>query len=150
RRTIRHLSGGQRQRVALAAALIGNPSVVFLDEPSAGLDPQSRLAVWHLIDGLRADSVAVVLTTHMMTEAERLADRVYVIDDGAVVASGTPDELTTSDRRDGSAARLTLVTQSPIDVDALHDRLAARFSPQIGVEHATDRNAGPVEGRADA
>ncbi len=92
--TVRRLSGGQRQRLALAAAVVGRPELVFLDEPSAGLDPQSRGAVWGLVHTLRDAGVAVVLTTHLMDEAERLADHVVVVDAGRVVAEGTPAELT--------------------------------------------------------
>jgi ABC-2 type transport system ATP-binding protein len=94
RTTVRRLSGGQRQRLALAAAVVGRPELVFLDEPTAGLDPQSRLAVWALVERLRSDGVAVVLTTHLMDEAERLADELVVVDAGRVVARGTPAELT--------------------------------------------------------
>jgi ABC-2 type transport system ATP-binding protein len=94
RTTVRRLSGGQRQRLALAAAVIGRPEVVFLDEPSAGLDPQARLAVWEVVQRLRGDGVGVVLTTHLMDEAERLADQVIVVDNGRVVAAGSPQELT--------------------------------------------------------
>jgi len=94
RTTVRRLSGGQRQRLALALAVVGRPEVAFLDEPTAGLDPQARLAVWSLIGSLREAGVAVVLTTHLMDEAERLADRVVVVDGGRVVAEGTPAELT--------------------------------------------------------
>ncbi|WP_342771405.1 ABC transporter ATP-binding protein [Georgenia muralis] len=91
---VRRLSGGQRQRLALAVAVAGRPELVFLDEPSAGLDPQSRLAVWDLLRELRAAGTSIVLTTHLMTEAEELADHVVVIDDGRVIAEGTPAELT--------------------------------------------------------
>ena len=91
--TVRRLSGGQRQRLALAVAIVGRPELVFLDEPSAGLDPQSRLAVWSLVERMRADGVAVVLTTHLMDEAERLADQVVVVDAGRVVADGSPADL---------------------------------------------------------
>jgi ABC-2 type transport system ATP-binding protein len=91
---VRRLSGGQRQRLALAAALVGRPEVVFLDEPGAGLDPQSRLAVTEVVTDLVAGGVAVLLTTHDMEEAERLADQVLVVDAGRVVAAGTPAELT--------------------------------------------------------
>jgi ABC-2 type transport system ATP-binding protein len=94
RTSVRRLSGGQRQRLALACAVVGRPEIVFLDEPSAGLDPQSRLAVWSLVDRLRGDGAAVVLTTHLMDEAERLADEVVVVDGGRVVAAGTPGSLT--------------------------------------------------------
>ena len=90
---VRHLSGGQRQRVGLACAIVGEPELVFLDEPTAGLDPQARLAVWDLIRELRSAGTSVVLTTHLMAEAEDLADRVVVVDRGAVVAAGTPAEL---------------------------------------------------------
>ncbi|NHC45440.1 ABC transporter ATP-binding protein [Motilibacter aurantiacus] len=90
----RRLSGGQQQRLALALAVIGRPELVFLDEPTAGLDPQARHATWDLVNDLRAAGVTVVLTTHLLDEAERLADMVHVIDAGRVVASGTPAELT--------------------------------------------------------
>jgi ABC-2 type transport system ATP-binding protein len=93
RTTVRRLSGGQRQRLALAVAVVGRPELAFLDEPSAGLDPQSRLAVWALVERLRDDGVSVVLTTHLMDEAERLADQVVVVDSGRVVAHGAPAEL---------------------------------------------------------
>ena len=85
----RRLSGGQRQRLALAAALIGRPEVAFLDEPSAGLDPHSRLDVWDLVRAARDRGCAVVVTTHSFEEAERLADRVVVVAAGRVVADGT-------------------------------------------------------------
>ncbi|SDS59430.1 ABC-2 type transport system ATP-binding protein [Paraoerskovia marina] len=91
--TVRRLSGGQRQRLALAIAVVGRPELVFLDEPSAGLDPQSRRAVWDLVRELRDTGVAIVLTTHLMDEAENLADRVYVVDHGSVVAEGTTEQL---------------------------------------------------------
>lgn len=94
---IRRLSGGQRQRVALAAALIGRPEVVFLDEPNAGLDPQSRQTVFEMILGLRQQGLAVVLTTHLLDEAQRLADYIYIIDDGRTVAQGTVPELLNGD-----------------------------------------------------
>lgn len=96
RTTVRRLSGGQRQRLALAAAVVGRPDVVFLDEPSAGMDPQARLAVWELVRELRAEGVAVLLTTHLMDEAEDLADRVVVVDQGRVIAEGSVAELLTS------------------------------------------------------
>ncbi len=90
----KRLSGGQQQRLALACAIVGRPELVFLDEPTAGLDPQARRLVWDLVAALRADGVTVLLTTHLMEEAEALADRVVIIDNGRVVASGTPSELT--------------------------------------------------------
>lgn len=102
RTTVRRLSGGQRQRVALAAAVVGRPDVVFLDEPSAGMDPQSRRAVWDLVRELRADGVAIVLTTHLMDEAADLADHVHVVDHGRVIASGSVRELTDGGSGPGS------------------------------------------------
>ena len=93
RTTYRRLSGGQQQRLALACAVVGRPELVFLDEPTAGMDAHARIVVWELIDGLRRDGVTVVLTTHQLTEAEQLADRLVIIDHGAAVAAGTPAEL---------------------------------------------------------
>jgi ABC-2 type transport system ATP-binding protein len=93
----KHLSGGQQQRLGLAAAVIGRPELVFLDEPTAGLDPQARHATWELIEGLRSGGTAVILATHYMEEAERLADHVVILDQGKVVASGGPADLTGSD-----------------------------------------------------
>lgn len=90
---IRRLSGGQKQRVALAASLLGNPEVLFLDEPSAGLDPQSRLMVFELIRELRDSGKAIILTTHLLDDAQRLADYVYIVDKGESVAQGTVPEL---------------------------------------------------------
>src|SRR5690606_2262406 len=94
RTPFRRLSGGQQQRLSLAAAVIGRPEAVFLDEPTAGLDPQARRATWDLVAELRDAGVAVLLTTHYMEEAERLADRVVIIDGGRVVADGSTSELT--------------------------------------------------------
>ncbi len=95
RRTrFRDLSGGQKQRLSLALAVIGRPEVVFLDEPTAGLDPAARRTTWEHVRELRADGVTIVLTTHLLDEAEQLADRVAIVDHGRLVASGTPDELT--------------------------------------------------------
>ena len=90
------LSGGQRQRLALACALVGDPDLLFLDEPTTGLDPQSRRQLWGLIEELRRGGRTVVLTTHYMDEAERLCDRVAVVDQGRVIALGTPRELIAS------------------------------------------------------
>ena len=87
------LSGGQKQRLALACALIGDPELLFLDEPTTGLDPQSRRQVWELVESLKAGGRTIVLTTHYMDEAERLCDRVAIVDHGRVIALGTPREL---------------------------------------------------------
>jgi ABC-2 type transport system ATP-binding protein len=87
------LSGGLAQRVQVARAIAHRPRMLFLDEPTAGLDPQSRLALWELVTGLRAEGITVLLTTHYMEEADRLSDRVAIIDHGRVLVSGTPAEL---------------------------------------------------------
>lgn len=94
RTSVRRLSGGQKQRLALACALVGNPEVLFLDEPSAGLDPQSRNIVFELINDLRAEGLAIILTTHLLDDAQKLADYVYIIDQGRTVRHGTVSELT--------------------------------------------------------
>jgi ABC-2 type transport system ATP-binding protein len=91
--TVRRMSGGQRQRVALAAALLPHPDVLFLDEPTAGLDPHARLEVWDLVRAEAAGGGCVVVTTHSFEEAERLADRIVIMAAGRVVADGTLDEV---------------------------------------------------------
>jgi ABC-2 type transport system ATP-binding protein len=119
RTTVRRLSGGQRQRLALAVAVVGRPDVVFLDEPTAGVDPQGRLVVWDLIRRLRDAGVAVLLTTHLLDEAERLADRVVLMAGGRVVATGPPSELT------GGGYTLTFDAVPGLDLTGLADRLSA-------------------------
>jgi ABC-2 type transport system ATP-binding protein len=101
----RRLSGGQQQRLGLAMAIVGRPEIVFVDEPTAGMDPQARRTTWELLEELRSDGVTVVLTTHYMDEAERLADRIHIIDHGRLVVSGSPLELT---RGAGSAGISTI------------------------------------------
>ena len=90
------LSGGQKQRLALACAIVGDPELLFLDEPTTGLDPQSRRQLWDLIVELRASGRSIVLTTHYMDEAERLCDRVAIVDHGRVIALGSPRALIAS------------------------------------------------------
>jgi ABC-2 type transport system ATP-binding protein len=87
------LSGGQRQRLAVATALVGNPKILFLDEPTTGLDPQSRRQLWDIIRGFQRDGGTVLLTTHYMDEAERLCDRLAIVDHGQIIAEGTPADL---------------------------------------------------------
>jgi ABC-2 type transport system ATP-binding protein len=93
---VRHLSGGQKQRLALACSIAGDPELLFLDEPTTGLDPQSRRQLWELIERFRELGRTIVLTTHYMDEAQRLCDRVAVVDHGRVLALGSPRELIAS------------------------------------------------------
>lgn len=111
----RRLSGGQQQRLSLALAIIGRPELVFLDEPTAGMDAQSRLAVWDLVRALRRDGVTIILTTHLMDEAESLADQVAIMDHGQLVAHGTPAELTAQT----DSAGLSFSTDIDVDMEAL-------------------------------
>ena len=117
----KRLSGGQKQRLSLAMAVVARPEVVFLDEPTAGLDPQARHATWDVVRQLRADGVTVVLTTHHMDEAERLADQVVVVDGGRAVAAGTPAELT----RSGADGQLRFSAPPGLDLVALAAALPA-------------------------
>jgi ABC-2 type transport system ATP-binding protein len=87
------LSGGQKQRLALALALVNNPAVLFLDEPTAGLDPQVRREIYDIIEELKQEKKTILLTTHYIEEAERLCDRVAIVDSGKIIAQGTPREL---------------------------------------------------------
>jgi ABC-2 type transport system ATP-binding protein len=123
----KRLSGGQQQRLSLAAALLGRPELVFLDEPTAGMDPQARHATWDLVTALKDDGAAVILTTHFMEEAERLADHVVIIDHGRTVADGSPAALT------GSAGQLRFRAEPDLDIDSLLAALpagsAAKESP---------------------
>ncbi len=90
------LSGGQKQRLAMACALVGDPELLFLDEPTTGLDPQARRHLWDLVDELKQAGRTIILTTHYMEEAERLCDRVAIMDHGKVIALGTPQQLIAS------------------------------------------------------
>ena len=93
---VNQLSGGLAQRVQIARAIAHRPTVLFLDEPSAGLDPQSRMALWTAVEGLRKEGISVLLTTHYMEEADQLSDRVAIIDHGRVLALGSPEKLKTT------------------------------------------------------
>jgi ABC-2 type transport system ATP-binding protein len=115
RTVYRRLSGGQQQRLALAMAVVGRPELVFLDEPTAGLDPQARRATWDLVRDLRRDGVSIVLTTHHMDEAEQLADDVAIVDGGKVIAQGSPEQLC----RGGAANTLRFQGRSGLDLGAL-------------------------------
>lgn len=112
---VKRLSGGQRQRLSLAMAIVGRPELVFLDEPTAGLDPAARHATWEVVEALRRDGAAVVLTTHFMDEAERLADTVVVLDHGQIVAQGSPSELT----RAGKGGQVRFQAPAGLDMSTL-------------------------------
>lgn len=116
RTSYKRLSGGQQQRLSLACALVGRPELMFLDEPTAGMDPQARRLVWELVGALRRDGVSVLLTTHLMDEAEALADRVVIIDQGRTVADGSASELT--EPEDGKQ-ELRFRSQPALDLDLL-------------------------------
>jgi ABC-2 type transport system ATP-binding protein len=140
RTTYRRLSGGQQQRLALACAIVGRPELVFLDEPTAGMDAHARLVVWELIDALRRDGVTVVLTTHQLQEAEELADRIVIIDHGSPVASGTPAEL----MRNGSEDQLRFTAPRMLDLSLLVSALPEGY-------RAAERTPGEylIEGKID-
>ncbi|HVW44433.1 MAG TPA: ABC transporter ATP-binding protein [Amycolatopsis sp.] len=128
RRTpFKRLSGGQQQRLSLACALVGRPELVFLDEPTAGMDPQARRLVWDLLGALRADGVSVLLTTHLMEEAEALADDVVIIDNGTVIAEGSPSALTAED---GDAAQLRFKARPGLNTDLLSAALPEGYDVQ--------------------
>ncbi len=125
-RVVRTYSGGMRRRLDLAAALVAHPPVLFLDEPTTGLDPRSRLDLWETIEGLVADGTTVLLTTQYLDEADRLADRIAVIDSGKVIADGTSDQL--KDRVGG--VRVEVHVTDPSTVDAA----GAALAPMSGDE----------------
>jgi ABC-2 type transport system ATP-binding protein len=117
----RRLSGGERQRVGLALALVGRPEVLFLDEPTAGMDPAARAATRGLIRDLAGGGVAILMTTHDLGDVERCADRVAMLARGRIVAEGTPDELT------GAGRGLRLRTAGGVSVEGLQRSLASRW-----------------------
>ncbi|WP_367650197.1 ABC transporter ATP-binding protein [Nocardioides sp. zg-1230] len=140
----RRLSGGQKQRLGLAIALVGRPELVFVDEPTAGMDPQARRTTWEMLEEVRADGVTVVLTTHHMDEAEHLADRIHIIDRGTLIASGTPAELT----RGGRSATIRLVVNRPFP-DGAPESLRAELGPLTEVRQL-DEVSMLIHGPADA
>lgn len=123
----RRLSGGQKRRLALAVALIGRPEVVFLDEPTAGMDPQARQTTWEIVRELKRDGVTIVLTTHLMDEAERLADRVAIIDHGRLIALDTPGNMTGV--QDANIVRF--VAQQGLDCQQIAALTAAHKAEEI-------------------
>ncbi len=140
----RRLSGGEQQRLALAMAVVGRPELVFVDEPTAGMDPQARRTTWDLLAELRGDGVTIVLTTHYMDEAERLADRVHVIDHGRLIASGSPFELT----RGTGSSTIRLVVTEPFPPSAPAS-LQATLGPGTDVQPINEHSL-LITGPADA
>jgi ABC-2 type transport system ATP-binding protein len=140
----RRLSGGQQQRLALAMAVVGRPELVFVDEPTAGMDPQARRATWELLEELRGDGVTIVLTTHYMDEAERLADTIHVIDHGRLIATGTPFDLT----RGAGHSTIRLVVTEPFPAGA-PESLQQALGPLTEV-HAINEQSLLITGPADA
>ncbi|HTW81336.1 MAG TPA: ABC transporter ATP-binding protein [Terracidiphilus sp.] len=132
------LSGGQKQRLAMATALVGDPELLFLDEPTTGLDPQARRHLWDLVDNLKQSGRTIILTTHYMEEAERLCDRVAIMDHGKVIALGTPKELiaTVGGEEIVEFAAGSTTHQSP---EALHAAVVEALKTIPGVEsHRVD------------
>ena len=140
----RHLSGGQQQRLSLALALVGRPEVVFLDEPTAGMDPQARRATWQIILDLKTQGVTVLLTTHFLDEAERLADRVAILDAGRLVALGTPAQLGQLAPA-GAAGEVTFTAPAGLDTAGLARALRARDVREVAPgRYAVDAAATPA------
>ncbi|MCL3861965.1 ABC transporter ATP-binding protein [Actinotalea sp. K2] len=135
RTQVRRLSGGQRQRLALATAVVGGPEVVFLDEPSAGLDPQARLAVWQLVRELRDQGTTVIITTHQMSEAEQLAEHVVIVDHGRAIAAGSPAELVGTDDVVRLAVRPWSTAARPVAPAEQATALAEALGSATGAPH---------------
>ncbi|MGH3877305.1 MAG: ATP-binding cassette domain-containing protein [Actinophytocola sp.] len=148
-RRVATYSGGMRRRLDLAASLIVRPSVLFLDEPTTGLDPRSRQAVWEVVTGLTRDGVTIFLTTQYLEEADRLADRVAVMDGGKIVAEGTSAEL--KEQVAGHRLDLTATDRPAFDelVGALGGRAVAPAGERLAVSVATDGSAGHVRALLD-
>ena len=140
---VKTLSGGLAQRVQIARAIAHNPEVLFLDEPSAGLDPQTRLALWDIIRELRQRGITIVLTTHYMEEADQLCGRVAIIDHGKILVSGTPEELKSS----VGAQRVFQLQLQNASSDGLRGNLA-NLSGVTGVENAETGLVVFTDGRA--
>lgn len=133
----RRLSGGERQRLGLALALVGRPEVVILDEPTAGMDPKARATTRAIVSDLRADGAAILMTSHDLTDVERLADRIYVLADGRVAGSGTPTEL-----RAGVMARLRFRLDRSLGVNEVTVLEGALAGVRSGIRVQPDGDGG--------
>jgi ABC-2 type transport system ATP-binding protein len=140
RRTWRQISGGEQRRLALALALVGRPQVAFLDEPASGVDPQGRQAIRDVVAGLRDDGVTVLLTTHDLDDAERLADHVVILDRGRVVAAGSPAEL----MQQNGSAEVRFGAPPALDTAALGARLGAAVSEVTPGEYLVTGSGSPA------
>ena len=141
-RSLRTYSGGMRRRLDLAASLIAKPRVLFLDEPTTGLDPRSRIGLWEVITDLVADGTTALLTTQYLEEADQLAEEIVVIDHGRVIAQGTSDTL--KDQVGGD--RLEVVVEDPAQVDEAAQALRAVATGEVAVNRADHRVVAPVVG----
>lgn len=146
-RSVKHYSGGMRRRIDIACGLVVRPEVVFLDEPTTGLDPRSRLAIWQLVSDFKAEGIATLLTTQYLEEADSLADRIIVIDKGTIIAEGTADSL--KERVGGTYCEIV-----PRDMDDV-PAVAAALGPLLPAENraaltdASDRVSMPAPGGAN-
>jgi ABC-2 type transport system ATP-binding protein len=133
----RRLSGGERQRLGLALALVGRPEVVILDEPTAGMDPEARATTRAIVSDLRSEGAAILMTSHDLADVERLADRIYVLADGRIVASGTPAELGA-----GVTARLRFRLDRTLSTDEVTDLERALSATRPGTTVQLDGDGG--------
>ncbi|CAN5660376.1 hypothetical protein BH20ACT1_BH20ACT1_03360 [soil metagenome] len=143
-RPVKTYSGGMRRRLDLAAALVAKPAVLFLDEPTTGLDPRSRTELWTVIRELVAGGTTLLLTTQYLEEADRLADTIVVIDHGRIIAQGAADEL----KAQVGGERVELIVETPSDVAVARTALAELASGEVQVDEHNRRLTAPVSGGA--
>jgi ABC-2 type transport system ATP-binding protein len=143
-RVAKTYSGGMRRRLDLAVSLVATPPVLFLDEPTTGLDPRSRTELWEVLRGLVADGTTLLLTTQYLEEADQLADDIIVIDKGRIIAQGTPTQL----KDQAGAASVVVTVTAADDLDAAAD-VVRRISPELHVDQAVRRITAPATGLDD-